>query len=38
MLYPTHAIGGVLGALPHRRVSVSCIGVQNRRGDGVFDR
>ncbi|MFI2104457.1 Gfo/Idh/MocA family protein [Isoptericola sp. NPDC019693] len=38
MLYPTHAIGGVLGALPTRAVSVSCIGVEDRRGDGVFDR
>ena len=38
MLYPTHAIGGVLGALPARAVSVSCIGVEDQRGDGVFDR
>jgi predicted dehydrogenase len=38
MLYPTHAIGGVLGAIPTRAVSVSCIGVEDRRGDGVFDR
>ncbi|WP_432520143.1 Gfo/Idh/MocA family protein [Kineococcus sp. SYSU DK006] len=38
MLYPTHAIGGVLGALPTHAVSVSCIGTPDRRGDGVFDR
>ncbi len=38
MLYPTHAIGGVLGALPTHAVSVSCIGVSDTRGDGVFDR
>ena len=38
MLYPTHAIGGVLGALPTRATSVSCIGTPDRRGDGVFDK
>jgi len=38
MLYPTHAIGGVLGALPAHAVSVSCVGVKDDRGDGVFDR
>ncbi|WP_026536316.1 Gfo/Idh/MocA family protein [Arthrobacter sp. H14] len=38
MLYPTHAIGGVLGALPSHAVSVSCIGVKDERGDGVFDK
>lgn len=38
MLYPTHAIGGVLGALPARAVSVSCIGIEDDRDDGVFDR
>lgn len=38
MLYPTHAIGGVLGALPARAVSVSCLGVEDNRNDGVFDR
>ncbi len=37
MLYPTHAIGGVLGAWPTHAVSVSCIGVRDDRGDGVFD-
>ncbi len=38
LLYPTHAIGGVLGALPTHAVSVSAIGVRDDRGDGVFDR
>jgi predicted dehydrogenase len=38
MLYPTHSIGGVLGALPTHAVSVSCIGVRDDRDDGVFDR
>jgi predicted dehydrogenase len=38
MHYPTHAIGGVLGAIPAYAVSVSCIGVKDDRGDGVFDR
>ncbi len=38
MLYPTHAIGGVLSVLPAHAVSVSCIGVPDDRGDGVFDR
>ena len=38
MLYPTHAIGGVLSVLPGHAVSVSCIGVKDERGDGVFDR
>jgi predicted dehydrogenase len=38
MLYPTHSIGGVLGAVPSHAVSVSCIGVQDNRPDGVFDR
>lgn len=38
MLYPTHAVGGVLGALPAHVVSVSCIGVRDDRDDGVFDR
>ena len=38
MLYPTHSIGGVLGAIPAHAVSVSCIGVKDDRGDGVFDR
>jgi predicted dehydrogenase len=38
MLYPTHSIGGVLGAIGGHAVSVSCIGVRDERGDGVFDR
>jgi hypothetical protein len=38
MLYPTHAIGGVLSVLSSHAVSVSCIGVRDDRGDGVFDR
>jgi predicted dehydrogenase len=38
MLYPTHSVGGVLGAIPGHAVSVSCIGVRDDRGDGVFDR
>lgn len=38
MLYPTHAIGGVLGAIPAHAVSVSCIGVKDDRNDGVFDK
>ncbi|MEU6251036.1 Gfo/Idh/MocA family oxidoreductase [Glycomyces sp. NPDC047010] len=36
--YPTHAIGGVLGAWRTHAVSVSAIGVPDRRGDGVFDK
>lgn len=38
MLYPTHAVGGVLGAWPTHATSVSCIGIVDDRGDGVFDR
>jgi len=38
MLYPTHSVGGVLGGIGGRAVSVSCIGVRDQRGDGVFDR
>ena len=38
MLYPTHSIGGVLGAVAGHAVSVSCIGVTDDRGDGVFDK
>ncbi|MBG6084990.1 Gfo/Idh/MocA family protein [Zhihengliuella flava] len=37
MLYPTHSVGGVLGALGGRATSVSCIGVRDERDDGVFD-
>ena len=38
MLYPTHSVGGVLGATGGHAVSVSCVGVRDERGDGVFDR
>ena len=38
MLYPTHSIGGVLGAWNTHATSVSCVGVVDERGDGVFDR
>ncbi|MGI5473174.1 Gfo/Idh/MocA family protein [Streptomyces sp. CA-132043] len=38
LLYPTHAIGGVLGAWRTHAVSVSAIGVTDERGDGVFDK
>ena len=38
MLYPTHAIGGILGAVPAHAVSVSCLGVVDNRHDGVFDK
>jgi predicted dehydrogenase len=38
LLYPTHSIGGVLGAWRTYATSVSAIGVTDDRGDGVFDR
>jgi len=38
LLYPTHSIGGVLGAWPTFATAVSAIGVPDGRGDGVFDR
>ncbi|WP_203567362.1 Gfo/Idh/MocA family protein [Aestuariimicrobium ganziense] len=38
MLYPTHGLGGVLGAWPTHLTSVSTIGVHDDRGDGVFDK
>jgi predicted dehydrogenase len=38
LLYPTHAVGGVLGAWRAHAVSVSAIGVVDDRGDGVFDK
>lgn len=38
MLYPTHSMGGVLGAIGGRAVSVSCVGVQDDVNDGVFDK
>ncbi|MBY6062678.1 Gfo/Idh/MocA family protein [Microbacterium esteraromaticum] len=38
LLYPTHSIGGVLGAWPTHATAVSAVGVIDQRGDGVFDR
>lgn len=38
LLYPTHSIGGVLGAWRTYATSVSALGVPDERGDGVFDR
>ncbi|WP_249124858.1 Gfo/Idh/MocA family protein [Saccharopolyspora erythraea] len=38
LLYPTHSVGGVLGAWQTHAVSVSAIGVPDDRGDGVFDK
>ncbi len=38
MLYPTHSVGGVLGALDTYAVSVSCLGVRDLTNDGVFDK
>ncbi|MFT4163627.1 MAG: Gfo/Idh/MocA family oxidoreductase [Microlunatus sp.] len=38
MLYPTHSIGGILGAWQTHATSVSAIGVVDDRGDGVFDK
>ena len=38
LLYPTHSIGGVLGAWQTYATSVSAVGVPDDRGDGVFDR
>ncbi|MGW4565566.1 Gfo/Idh/MocA family protein [Streptomyces sp. NPDC004561] len=38
LLYPTHSVGGVLGAWRTHAVSVSAIGVRDDRDDGVFDR
>ncbi|MFG2374241.1 Gfo/Idh/MocA family protein [Streptomyces sp. NPDC048504] len=38
LLYPTHSIGGVLGAWSTHAVSVSAIGVTDDRDDGVFDK
>ncbi|MFE3743066.1 Gfo/Idh/MocA family protein [Streptomyces sp. NPDC059134] len=38
LLYPTHSVGGVLGAWRTHAVSVSAIGVRDERGDGVFDK
>lgn len=38
LLYPTHSVGGVLGAWRTHAVSVSAIGVTDSRDDGVFDK
>jgi predicted dehydrogenase len=38
LLYPTHSVGGVLGAWQTHAVSVCAIGVPDERGDGVFDK
>lgn len=38
LLYPTHSVGGVLGAWRTHAVSVSAVGVVDERGDGVFDK
>lgn len=38
MMYPTHGLGGVLGAWSTHLTSVSCLGVVDDGGDGVFDR
>ncbi|NRG41390.1 Gfo/Idh/MocA family oxidoreductase [Rathayibacter sp. VKM Ac-2835] len=37
MWYPTHSIGGVLGAVPRHATSVSCTGMRDHLDDGVFD-
>jgi predicted dehydrogenase len=37
MHYPTHAIGNVLSVTGRHATAVSCIGVPDDRGDGVFD-
>ncbi len=37
MWYPTHSIGGVLGAIPTHATSVSCTGMRDHTDDGVFD-
>ncbi|GAA1682904.1 Gfo/Idh/MocA family oxidoreductase [Fodinicola feengrottensis] len=38
LMYPTHSIGGILGAWQTYATSVSAIGVVDQRGDGVFDQ
>ncbi|MEU6440628.1 Gfo/Idh/MocA family oxidoreductase [Streptomyces sp. NPDC047046] len=38
MHYPTHALGGVLAVTGSHVTSVSCLGVTDKRDDGVFDR
>jgi predicted dehydrogenase len=36
MMYPTHALGGVLGVVPTHCTSVSCLGIVDQHDDGVF--
>jgi predicted dehydrogenase len=38
MMYPTHALGGVLAVTGAHATAVSCVGSVDTRGDGVFDR
>jgi predicted dehydrogenase len=38
MLYPTHAVGNVLSVTGLHATHVSCVGVTDDRGDGVFDK
>jgi predicted dehydrogenase len=38
MLYPTHAVGNALSVTGLHATHVSCIGVADDRGDGVFDK
>ena len=38
MLYPTHAVGNVLSVTGAHATRVSCVGVPDDRGDGVFDK
>ncbi|UUT34279.1 Gfo/Idh/MocA family protein [Microbacterium elymi] len=38
LLYPTHSIGGILGAWDTHVTKAIGIGVRDTRGDGVFDR
>ncbi|MFD7026227.1 Gfo/Idh/MocA family protein [Promicromonospora sukumoe] len=38
LMYPTHSLGGILGAWQTHATSVSAIGVLDDRGDGVFDK
>lgn len=37
MHYPTHAVGNVLSVTGQHATAVSCVGVRDERGDGVFD-
>lgn len=38
MHYPTHAVGNVLSVTGRHATAVSCIGMTDDRGDGVFDK